>query len=124
GSVFLGRDLIEQRNYSDEVAGAIDREVQEIVENARKWAAEALSKHRHKLETLAHAIVERETLNADELEQLWGDLPKPQSSAGQVPEFKGESDQPAQGRGSIRPLPDVAAASLVSPLPVVLEEPS
>jgi cell division protease FtsH len=73
GSVFLGRDLAEQRNYSDEIAGAIDREIQDLVDNARTRASELLAQYREKLELLAKEIMERETLNAEELEPLWSD---------------------------------------------------
>ena len=62
--VFLGREISEQRNYSDEVAAKIDAEVREIIDNAFDRAKEALTTHRAVLDRLASLLVEKETIEA------------------------------------------------------------
>lgn len=72
--VFLGREISEQRDYSEEVARQIDEEVQGIIESAHKTARIILSKNRKKLEGLAQELINRETLEGPDLERLFGDL--------------------------------------------------
>lgn len=69
-TVFLGRDLAEQRDYSEEVAEQIDNEVHQIVDAAYTRVNELLSSHIDKLHAVAKALLERETLNRDEFEEV------------------------------------------------------
>ena len=73
--VFLGREIGEQRNYSDEVAKQIDEEVRAIIDRAYDRAMEVLEKHRDKLEALAAKLVAEETVDAEQFESLFSDLP-------------------------------------------------
>jgi cell division protease FtsH len=74
--VFLGREISEQRNYSDEVAAKIDAEVREIIDRAYDRAREALLAQREVLDRLAALLVEKETIEHDEFESLFdGVLP-------------------------------------------------
>ncbi|MBP1764528.1 MAG: ftsH 1 [Firmicutes bacterium] len=68
--VFLGRDLGRDRNYSEEVAYAIDQEVRRIIEDAYAKTEEILKNNRDKLQAIAEALMIRETLEANQLEQL------------------------------------------------------
>lgn len=68
--VFLGRDISRDRNYSEEVAAAIDEEVRSIVETSHQRAVEILTKHRDKLDAVAQALLERETLEKEEFEAI------------------------------------------------------
>ena len=68
--VFLGRDLNNQRNYSEEVASEIDKEVRRITEDAYASCRTIIRENRDKLELIAQALIERETLTAKELEEL------------------------------------------------------
>jgi cell division protease FtsH len=72
--VFLGREISEQRDYSEDVARMIDEEVQGIIEGAHKTARTILSKNRKKLERLAQELINKETLEGTGLEQLFSDL--------------------------------------------------
>jgi cell division protease FtsH len=72
--VFLGREISEQRDYSEEVARQIDEEVQAIIEGAHKTARNILSKNRKKLEGLAQELITKETLEGKDLERIFGDL--------------------------------------------------
>lgn len=69
--VFLGRELAEQRDYSEEVAEQIDSEVHRIVNDACQRARQLLSANLHKLHAIAQALMEQETLNHDEFEAIF-----------------------------------------------------
>src|SRR3989475_8100531 len=73
--VFLGREIGEQRNYSDDVAKTIDEEVRAIVDRGYTRAMEVLHEHKSRLTGLAEKLVAEETVDADEFEKLFNDLP-------------------------------------------------
>ncbi len=73
--VFLGREIGEQRNYSDDVAKTIDEEVRAIIDRGYARAMEVLVEHRDKLTALAEKLVAEETVDADEFEKMFSDLP-------------------------------------------------
>jgi cell division protease FtsH len=77
--IFLGREISEQRNYSDEVAAKIDAEVREIIDRAFSRAKEALTSHREVLDRLAALLVEKETIEHDEFEALFEGVLPPRS---------------------------------------------
>jgi len=68
--IFLGREIAEQRNYSDQVAQEIDGEVRRIIEEAYGRAKQILTTYRQKLDTVAHRLIEAETIERAEFEQL------------------------------------------------------
>ncbi|WP_346353654.1 ATP-dependent zinc metalloprotease FtsH [Azotosporobacter soli] len=76
--VFLGRDISRDRNYSEEVASAIDREVRSYIEDAYNRTEALLSENIDKLHLIAEALLDRETLEGSELDELLekGVLPK------------------------------------------------
>ncbi|WP_028992084.1 ATP-dependent zinc metalloprotease FtsH [Thermoanaerobacter thermocopriae] len=69
--VFLGRDLGRTRNYSEEVAAEIDREIKRIIEEAYKRAESLLKGNIEKLHRVAKALIEREKLNGEEFEKVF-----------------------------------------------------
>jgi cell division protease FtsH len=69
--VFLGREIGEQRNYSEEVAEAIDREVRRLVEEAYGRAREIIRSYRARLDEVARRLIERETLDAAEFQAMF-----------------------------------------------------
>jgi len=68
--VFLGREIAEQRDYSEAVAQEIDREVRRFIDEAYNRAKEILTTYRDKLTALAQRLVEEETLEGPELEAM------------------------------------------------------
>jgi len=68
--VFLGRDLGEQRNYSEEVAGEIDQEVHHLVDTAFLRAKEVLRAKEKTLRALAEKLIEVETMDAAEMDRI------------------------------------------------------
>jgi cell division protease FtsH len=76
GEVFLGRDMGHQRDYSEEVASVVDDEVRRLIENAHDEAWEVLVENRGVLDALVVALLERETLNKDELAEIFAPIVK------------------------------------------------
>ena len=68
--VFLGREISEQRDYSDQVAETIDNEVYNLIDTANHNARDIIVKHRAKLTKLAKYLIDHETVEEDELIEL------------------------------------------------------
>jgi len=76
--VFLGREISEQRDYSEKVAQQIDEEVHNIIQQAYKVARQILTKNKPKLVQLAEKLIAQETLEGEELNALFNETtPKP-----------------------------------------------
>jgi cell division protease FtsH len=69
--IFLGREISEQRDYSEAVAELIDQEVRKLVANAYDSARKILSEYREKLDLIALKLLEVETLTREEFEELF-----------------------------------------------------
>ena len=70
--VFLGRDIAEQRDYSEEIAGEIDKEIKSFVDTAYKKTHQIIDKNRDKLELVTKELMEKETLEREDFEKLVG----------------------------------------------------
>jgi len=70
GLVFLGRDIMEEKNYSEQTAHTIDEEVKKIIDNAYAKAIELLKNNLDKLKLLAGSLLEKEVLGAEEVKKL------------------------------------------------------
>jgi len=68
--VFLGREISEQRNYSDKIAQDIDEEVHSLVDLAYKSATDVISEHKDKLSNLAEYLMTNETAEGDDLTNI------------------------------------------------------
>jgi cell division protease FtsH len=119
--VFLGREISEQRNYSDEIAFQIDQEIRELVEAAHVRAKEIIEQHVDALESIAQLLMREETIEGDQLEAIF-DSPRPkpdlvgpptgrpatrfaENGNQQRANERPERDQSAGGFGSLRPAP-------------------
>ena len=83
--IFLGREIQQHRDYSEETARMIDEEIREIVETAEKTATDILTEHREKLEIVAEKLLEKEVLDGAEIDVLIGnrgseDIPSPEAA--------------------------------------------
>ncbi len=67
GPVFLAKELVEERNYSEEIASRIDAEVRRIVDSCYAQARELINNNRDKMERLVEALLEKETLEQEEV---------------------------------------------------------
>ncbi|MEY2425756.1 MAG: cell division protease FtsH [Actinomycetota bacterium] len=72
GEVFLGRDIGHTKNYSEEVAARVDAEIRLLIDTAHAEARDILSTHRADLDALAKALMEKETLEGDDLAAILG----------------------------------------------------
>ena len=70
GGMFLGRDIAAERDFSEDTAATIDQEVSELVDVAYKRATKVLVDNRAVLDELADMLVEQETVDAEELQEL------------------------------------------------------
>ncbi len=70
--IFLGRDLIEERNYSDQTALLIDQEVRKIIDDCYKRAKGELIKHKDSLKVLAEKLLDKEVMEVEEIKVLLG----------------------------------------------------
>nr|WP_216670387.1 ATP-dependent zinc metalloprotease FtsH3 [Microcoleus asticus] len=70
GNMFMGRDIMAERDFSEETAATIDDEVRLLVEQAYRRAKDVLVGNRHVLNALADMLVEKETVDSDELQNL------------------------------------------------------
>jgi cell division protease FtsH len=69
--VFLGREISEQRDYSEKVAQEIDEEVQAIIQHAHDQAERILTKHKKRLAHIAQRLIAQETIEGEELEAVF-----------------------------------------------------
>jgi cell division protease FtsH len=74
--IFLGREITEQRDYSDKVAESIDSEVTKFITVAQRTAKAIVTKFKPQLERIVKALIEKETLEREEFEALLTDVPK------------------------------------------------
>ncbi len=105
--VFLGRDFVKERDFSEETASAVDQEIHKILTDAYVDAKSIVLEHRTVLDAIAEALVERETLEADELDTI-------------IREHGGEDLIPARPEPTPEPVPPEEVAT---PKPVRPDEP-
>jgi cell division protease FtsH len=86
--VFLGRDFAAQPDYSEQVAFEIDNEVRRMIDQAHDEALEILQEQRQKLDQMAALLIERETIDKEDVERLLTDVPK-----------RAQRDQSVRGAG-------------------------
>ena len=70
--VFLGREISEQRNYSEVVAQKIDKEIELIIREAEKKAKDIVTKKKEMLTKIAKTLIEKETIEREEFEKILG----------------------------------------------------
>ena len=73
GEVFLGRDLAQSKEYSEETAALIDEEVKSIIDNAYNKAIEILNANIEKLHKVAGVLLEKEKIDGDEFAEIFAD---------------------------------------------------
>jgi len=76
GEVFLGRDYSRQQDYSDQVAAFIDSEVRKLITAAHKEAEGIINRHLDAMDRMVEALLETETVDRDQVAELFIDVPK------------------------------------------------
>ncbi len=108
--VFLGKEIGEQRDYSEAVAQEIDAEVRKLVAEAHETALRTLTQHRDQLEAVAQRLMEVETLDMAEFEAVW--------NGQEPPRDKGAPAAPPAPAGPAKPSPESPAPGGKQPVPV------
>jgi cell division protease FtsH len=83
--VFLGREIGEQRNYSDDVAKQIDEEVRAIIDRGYARAVDVITRYKDRLVQLAERLVAEETIEQEEFEKMFADIPDPRKDTHVTP---------------------------------------
>jgi cell division protease FtsH len=116
GPVFLGRDLVESRNYSEEIAYEIDKEIRRIIDECYEKARTGVLEHKDALDRIARALLEHESLEAEDLEHLFRGEPLSQRAVepvgGPVPEPAAEvRPRPETPLPQLRPKPEASPSA-------------
>jgi cell division protease FtsH len=99
---FMGRDFGHQRDYSESVAGIVDREIRTLIENAHQEAFDILVANRSILDEMVLQLLDKETLNKDEISQIfakvkaWPRRPAWTGSATRIPSSQPPVDVPVK----------------------------
>ncbi len=102
--VFLGREIGEQRDYSESVAEEIDEEVRRIISEAYECARTVLTKHRDKLELIAQTLLEQETLDREAFARLMDGASADEAQASSSSRTRPETeDKPVKSGGEETP---------------------
>jgi cell division protease FtsH len=110
GEVFLGRDMGHQRDYSEEIASIVDEEVKRLIESAHDEAWEVLVEYRDVLDQLVLQLLEKETLNKEQLAAVFASVPK----RPQRPAWIGSSRRTLQSRPPVQTQRELEAARAVA----------
>ena len=114
--IFLGRELGEQRNYSDEVARQIDVEVRRLIDMGESRARDILSEHSAMLEGIADLLIREETIEHEQLEALF-EGPRPQPDLVGPPAGRPASLVAARRESTRHTEPDRPATGMLTPQP-------
>ncbi|MFC9330988.1 ATP-dependent zinc metalloprotease FtsH [Kitasatospora sp. NPDC057015] len=116
---FLGREMGHQRDYSEEVAGLVDEEVKKLIENAHNEAWEILVENRDVLDNLVLELLEKETLNKEQIAEVFAPIVKRPAR----PAWTGSSRRTPSTRPPVQSPKELAltngAAALTEAAPVV-----
>jgi cell division protease FtsH len=98
---FLGRDFGSQRNYSEEIAAAVDEEVGKLILNAHQEAFDILVENRAVLDHLVEELLEKETLDKNEIARVFAPVVKRERR----PAWTGSSTRQPSDQPPVMPLP-------------------
>jgi cell division protease FtsH len=105
-AIFLGREITQHRDYSEDTAIQIDKEVKRIVNGGYENAKRLLSNNRETLERIAQALLEREVIDANEVKMLMEGRPLPEKPRTPPPPAQAApSTDPKVVRPELRPAP-------------------
>ncbi len=111
--IFLGREISEQRDYSEKIAEQIDEEVRRIIEEAHETARKALRENRDRLDLLARVLIDEESIEGPRLQRFFkepldtlrADAAARKADAGSAPPTSGDDSATADDSSGERPRP-------------------
>jgi cell division protease FtsH len=115
--IFLGREIAQHQDYSEDTALRIDQEVKRFVTDNYSRAQTLITEHKQRILDMADALLARETLDAEQVKRLCAGLPldEPAPAAGSTPTAPRDTKQPAKER------PTTAIVPPIPPRPVTQE---
>lgn len=114
GAIFLGRDFSAHPDYSEQLAYEIDKEIRKLVNDAYNKARDILNTHRNKLDLIAQNLIEKETLNKEEIEELLKDEKEKVEEIETKAEFEKDTKKDTIKRETVK-----EKKSLIAPKPVL-----
>ncbi len=114
GAIFLGRDFSAHPDYSEQLAYEIDKEIRKLVDDAYNKARDILNTHRNKLDLIAQNLIEKETLNKEEIEELLKDEKEKVEEIETKAEFEKDTKKDTIKRETVK-----EKKSLIAPKPVL-----
>ena len=78
--IFIGKEIARHKDYSEDTARRIDSAVKAVLDSSLEAATRLLDEHKEELRKLAEALIERETLEDNEVRELLGMPPRPETS--------------------------------------------
>lgn len=113
GEVFLGRSVTKTTHMSEQTMQMVDAEIRKIIDSQYKVAWDILDQNRDKVHTMAKALLEWETIDADQINDIMdGKDPRPPSTGGSTPPTGGSPSSSGGGGEKVAPAPQPATAAM------------
>jgi cell division protease FtsH len=113
GEVFLGRSVTKTTHMSEQTMQMVDAEIRKIIDSQYKVAWDILDQNRDKVHTMAKALLEWETIDADQINDIMdGKDPRPPSTGGSTPPTGGSPSSSGGGGEKVAPAPQPAPAAM------------
>ncbi|WP_246065904.1 ATP-dependent zinc metalloprotease FtsH [Limnobacter alexandrii] len=113
GEVFLGRSVTKTTHMSEQTMQMVDAEIRKIIDSQYKVAWDILDQNRDKVHTMAKALLEWETIDADQINDIMdGKDPRPPSTGGSTPPTGGSPSSSGGGGEKVTPAPQPAPAAM------------
>ena len=113
GEVFLGRSVTKTTHMSERTMQLVDSEIRKIIDAQYKVAWDILDQNRDKVHTMAKALLEWETIDADQINDIMdGNDPRPPSAGGSTPPTGGSPSSSGGGGEKVTPTPQPAPAAM------------
>jgi len=113
GEVFLGRSVTKTTHMSEQTMQMVDAEIRKIIDSQYKVAWDILDQNRDKVHTMAKALLEWETIDADQINDIMeGKDPRPPSTGGSTPPTGGSPSSSGGGGEKVAPSPQPAPAAM------------
>ena len=103
--IFLGRDMMAHNEYSEETARRIDQEVKKIIDSAYEKARGIIQEHREELESIALLLLEKESLNSEEIQLVLHGKAHQVNHSPDIPEKRKRSVEPSAAKAKSKKKP-------------------
>jgi cell division protease FtsH len=112
--VFLGREIGEQKNYSEKTAEAIDEEIRVLIDEGYQRAVHIMNERRDVLDRIAKALIQYETLDGDNLERVFRGEPPIEGTPAELPQPTPPTESGQRERPTIQPVPRLSPGAASS----------